>query len=101
MNDDPVFYYVRLNKEGKAIGWKATYTPMPYTAMKMVTREEYEALGLNPDSVTIDEAYIQRLKERQNAETEKLLEAKTKALSDRNDFLEECIVEMAGLVYGE
>jgi hypothetical protein len=31
--------------------------------------------------------------------TEKLLDLKIKAVSDYQDFLEECIVEMAGLVY--
>ena len=30
-----------------------------------------------------------------------LLEAQAQALSDQNDFLEECIVEMAMIIYAE
>ena len=34
------------------------------------------------------------------AEKLKLQEAQIQALSDRNDFMEDCVAEMAGVVYG-
>ena len=38
-------------------------------------------------------------RQEQNEEEKTLLKAQIKALSDRNDFLEDCVAEMASIVY--
>ena len=86
-----IFYYVNRN-EGQVLGLIASDNPnLPW---EKVSKDEYESLG--GDSKKITYSLRQQIIEKLNLDA-----AKIKALSDRNDFLEECIVEMAGLVYGE
>lgn len=47
----------------------------------------------------IGDRYDDTLTNEELTEENKILKAQVGALSDRNDFLEDCIAEMAGMVY--
>lgn len=90
---ETIHYYVLL-KDGTAYGWLATDTPVSDRAYTEVSRNEYERLGGNPNYVQYSS-----LKPEIN-ESVKVLKAQVEALSQYNDFLESCIVELAQLTLG-
>ena len=64
--------------------------------------EDAEAMGFYPviEGKWIGDIYDDTKKSNtQLTEENKLLKAQVSALSDQNEFLEDCIVEMAGIVY--
>ncbi len=93
-------YYVWKAESGEPIGWHETKHPYHNPTAIEVTKEEYIKLGGSPkkeenqDPVTKEEEKIQTL-EKEN----KLLKAQIQAQSDRADFIEDCIAEMAIQVY--
>lgn len=95
--DKEIYYYVWRNKSGKVYGWLATDRPSTSGLAQQVTREEFISLGGNPDSVVLHENLEDTVATLQG-ELE-LAEAKINALSGQNDFFEECLVEMAMIVY--
>lgn len=91
---ETIYYYVLL-KDGTAYGWLATDTPVNDSRYTQVAnREAYERLGGNPNYVQYSS-----LKPEIN-ESVKVLKAQVEALSQYNDFLESCIVELAQLTLG-
>ena len=58
------------------------------------TQEEMDADYVPPEVKPTDEERISQLESEK-----KLLTAQVQALSDRNDFVEDCIAEMAAIVY--
>ena len=58
------------------------------------TQEEMDADYVPPEVKPTDEERISKLESEK-----KLLTAQVQALSDRNDFMEDCIAEMATIVY--
>ena len=58
------------------------------------TQEEMDADYVPPEVKPTDEERISQLESEK-----KLLTAQVQALSDRNDFMEDCIAEMATIVY--
>lgn len=78
-------YYSVDNKE--VTGYLQTDTPQPPPAV-LVTQEEYEnAVGPVMPTKTPEPTEVE------------VLQAKVKALTESNKFLEDCLIEMAGVVY--
>lgn len=89
--DTTIYYYVYKNEQGHVYGWLASDKPTPAKNAVPVSKEEFIELGGNPDNVVTHKS-----------DTDKeidLLKAQVQAVSNYEDFLEECIVEMAMAVY--
>lgn len=95
--DGQVYYYVWLNKDQKPISWLATDTPKRGGLGISVTREEFIAYGGNPDSIVYANPQARDIQSL--VEENKLLKAQITAMIDRNQFIEDCIAEMAMEVY--
>lgn len=88
-------YYYLFYKDGVVVGYNCSKTPLNNPSYKEVTESEYvEYAGSIPVIPDTPEERIGSL-ESDNA----LLKQQLKAASDQNDFLEDCIAEMAGIVY--
>jgi hypothetical protein len=69
----------------------------PSTGLQEITEEEYLALKASPTAQIEPEEPTVTLESLQ--EENKLLKAQVQAQSDRSDFLEDCIAEMALEIY--
>lgn len=88
-------YYYLFYKDGVVVGYNYAKTPLNNPSYKEVTEEEYlEYAGSIPVIPDTPEERIGTL-ESDNA----LLKQQLKAASDQNEFLEDCIAEMAEIVY--
>ena len=88
-------YYYLFYKDGVVVGYNCSKTPLNNPSYKEVTEEEYlKHVGSILFIPATSEERIETL-ESDNA----LLKQQLKAASDQNDFLEDCIAEMAGIVY--
>ena len=88
-------YYYLFYKDGIVVGYNCSKTPLNNPSYKEVTEEEYwQYAGSRPSFPATPEERIETLE----AEND-LLKQQVKAASDQNDFLEDCIAEMAGIVY--
>lgn len=88
-------YYYLFYKDGVVVGYNCSKTPLNNPSYKEVTEEEYwQHAGSRPSFPATPEERIETL-ESDNT----LLKQQLKAASDQNDFLEDCIAEMAGIVY--
>lgn len=88
-------YYYLFYKDGVAVGYNCSKIPLNNPSYKEVTEEEYlKYVGSILFIAATSEERIGTL-ESDNA----LLKQQLKAASDQNDFLEDCIAEMAGIVY--
>ena len=85
-------YYIIKNSSGQIIGYNQTNGCVPASAIE-ISFEEYQALGFY---IPTPEPALDALQ----AEN-KLLKAQLKAQTDRADFIEDCIAEMAVKVYEE
>ena len=88
-------YYYLFYKDGVVVGYNCSKTPLNNPSYKEVTEEEYwQYAGSRPSFPVTPGERIGTL-ESDNA----LLKQQLKAASDQNDFLEDCIAEMAEIVY--
>ncbi len=88
-------YYYLFYKDGVVVGYNCSKTPLNNPSYKEVTEEEYlEYAGSIPVIPTTPEERIETLESDNN-----LLKQQLQATSDQNDFLEDCIAEMAEIVY--
>lgn len=88
-------YYYLFYKDGVVVGYNCSKTPLNNPSYKEVTEEEYwQYAGSRPSFPATPGERIGTL-ESDNA----LLKQQLKAASDQNDFLEDCIAEMAEIVY--
>lgn len=88
-------YYYLFYKDGVIIGSNCSKTPLNNPSYKEVTESEYlEYAGSIPFIPATPEERIGTLESEND-----LLKQQVKAASDQNDFLEDCISEMAGIVY--
>lgn len=88
-------YYYLFYKDGVIIGSNCSKTPLNNPSYKEVTKSEYlEYAGSIPFIPATPEERIGTLESEND-----LLKQQIKAASDQNDFLEDCIAEMAGIVY--
>lgn len=93
-------YYVWKDEEGKVIGWYACEGEYSNPTATEVSREEYIQSGGNPETVMNQEpleAQENHIKNLQQAN--KLLRAQTQMQSEQITFLENCILEIAEVVY--
>lgn len=88
-------YYYLFYKDGVVVGYNCSKTPLNNPSYKEVTEEEYwQYAGSRPSFPATPEERIGTLESDNN-----LLKQQLKAASDQNEFLEDCIAEMAGIVY--
>lgn len=88
-----MMYYLYKNQSGGVIGFNQSRTPLPPPAIP-VTKEEFIRLGyyVEPETPppTVEELQLEN----------RLLKAQLQAQTERSDFIEDCIAEMATMVYG-
>ncbi len=90
-----MLYYI-MKKDDQIIGFKSSRTPLLNPSYIEVSKEEFIKFtgGFESNPPTGTEAELENLKN-ENI----LLKAQIKAQSDAHDFLEDCITEMAQIVY--
>lgn len=85
-----IHYYIWKQKDGKVVGWlQSISTNVGPTAIE-VTKEEFVECGGHIDNYSGDT---------ENIAKEAYVDAKISAIASRQDFLEDCIAEMAMKVY--
>ena len=88
-------YYYLFYKDGVVVGYNCSKIPLNNPSYKEVTEEEYlKHVGSILFIPATPEERIGTLESDND-----LLKQQLKAASDQNDFLEDCIAEMAEIVY--
>lgn len=86
-------YFYKFVNSGTLLGLLQSTATVNYPYSVLISQKEYESLG---GVVTHhdDKSPLANLQEENQ-----LLKAQLKAATDRSDFLEDCVAEMAGVVY--
>ncbi len=82
-------YYVFKDESGTVVGYNQTDAQLPPPAIE-VDEQEFNSMGFCSEQYT----------EGSDADDVKLLKAQLQAQTERSDFIEDCIAEMATVVYG-
>lgn len=92
-----MFYYLIYDGDNR-VGYLVSKTARDIPNSVRVTEDEFVALGL-PLSRPV--SGYQEVALSELSEENRMLKAQLQAQSDRSDFIEDCIAEMAMAVYGE
>lgn len=82
-------YYVFKDESGTVVGYNQTEAQLPPPAIE-VNEQEFNRMGFCSEHVP----------EGSDTDEVKLLKAQLQAQTERSDFIEDCIAEMATVVYG-
>lgn len=89
-------YWVYKNSKGEVIGYNQTEYDLPSPAIE-VSLSEFQSLGFYSPPVVVEDPITLEQLQQEN----KMLKSQLQASVDRSDFIEDCIAEMATVVYGD
>lgn len=94
-------YWVYKNSKGEVIGYNQTEYDLPSPAIE-VSLSEFQSLGFYSPPVVVEDPAppVEEDPLEELQKENKLLKAQLQAQVDRSDFIEDCIAEMATVVYG-
>lgn len=89
-------YWVYKNSKGEVIGYNQSEHDLPSPAIEVSLRE-FQSLGFYSPPVVVegpDKTGVEKLQDEN-----KMLKSQLQAQIDRSDFIEDCIAEIATVVY--